>query len=86
MHLTRNHNLGQLSDRVFDTLELAVQNRHTSFTKNVWILAAVKTIYLSSTFKEVVPIIGNRICKDKQGRLFYLQININGQLINKIRI
>lgn len=84
--LTSNHNLGRLSDTVHHFLEDAVNNKHTSFCTNVWIDICDGDYILSSTFKEVKPIVGNRLCKNKKGQIFYLQIDSQGKLINKIRV
>lgn len=78
-----SHNFGRISDEVFNDI-IDVQKQFISFTTPVWTFIENNELFLSSTFKELKPIEGNRVCKIN-GNFYYLTIN-KGQLINKKRI
>ena len=83
--LTSEHNLGKLS-RQFDTLEEATANTNTSFVYDVWVQEVDKHFYLSTTFKKLIPLIGNRLSLNENNEIFYLIIDSQGKLLNKIKL
>ena len=80
--LTNEHNLGKLS-RVFHTLQEAVLNIDTSYVYSVWINDQG---HLSSSFKQMIPVIGNRLSLNDNEEVFYLIIDSQGKLTKKIRL
>lgn len=85
-NLSSNHNLGVVSDIVFNTFDEAFNNLHTSYTTMIYEGFKDNKRYLSLSLKKMLPLVGNRIAKfvkDKEIWYYYLSMDINGQLINK---
>ena len=85
-NLSSNHNLGVVSDTVYNTFEDAFNNIHTSYTTSVYEGFMNNKRYLSLSLKKMIPLVGNRIAKfvkDKEIWYYYLIMDINGQLVNK---
>lgn len=83
--LEKNHNLGKLSDKQFNTFQEAILNKNqTSYTTDVYLGVLLDKEYLSFEYKEYVPVTGNRISKN--GNLYYYIVLINGLIIKKERL
>lgn len=85
-NLSSNHNLGVVSDIVYNTFEDAFNNIHTSYTTSIYEGFKDGKRYLSLSLKKMIPLVGNRIAKFvKDGEIwyYYLIMDINGQLVNK---
>lgn len=78
------HNFGRISDKIFAN-ESDVHKELISFTTRIWAFINEEGLTLSSSFKELIPVIGNRVCKINDN-FYYLTINKEGKLINKKRI
>lgn len=84
--LSNNHNLGKLSDKQFDSFQEAILNyKKASCTTNCYVGTLLDKEYLSFSYTEFIPIVGNRI-SSHNGSFHYVILNNNGQIIKKLRL
>lgn len=84
--LSFNHNIGIVSDTVFNTISEAYNNLHTSYTTIVAVGLRNTDEYLSLSVKKFIPLVGNRVAKfanDFEISYYYLILDGNGKLIDK---
>lgn len=83
--LEKNHNLGKISDKQFDTFQDALLHKNNvSCTSDCYLGVLLEHEYLSFDYREFIPVTGNRISKNG-GIYHYLVLN-NGLIVKKTRL
>lgn len=81
-----DHNLGMISNKIFDTLEEAYNNKVTSYTIPFGVFIENNQMKLSIFSREFIPLLGNRLSKINDNEYYYLIVDDDAVITSQIRI